>query len=101
MELQELQQQVAMPYPDEPGILYTTKAKWDALVRDLGFQCVEYLCQQLVDYAEEHPKKFKKYKDHAKVIRKWNEMKVSNGYVFSPSYGHYVKRWMAAERGEL
>ena len=92
---------VFIPYPDEPGKLFTTKAKWDALVRELGFACCEYLCQSLEDYAESSPKKFAKYKDHAKVIRKWHEMKVADGYVFSPSYGHFVRRWMAAERGEL
>jgi len=92
---------VSIPYPDEPGTLVCTKQAFESLVKDLGFKCVEYLAQQLEQYAEDQPKKFKKYKNHAAVIRKWNERKVSDGYVFSPSYGHYVKRWMAAERGEI
>lgn len=98
---QELHEIISIPYPDEPGVLKCTRAEFDALVRDLGFPAVEYLCQQLEAYSEDEPRKFKKYKNHARVIRKWHEMKIGNGLVFSPSYGHYVKRWLAQERGEV
>lgn len=98
---QELHEIIPIPYPDEPGLLKCTRAEFESLVRDLTFPAVEHLCQQLEAYAEDQPKKFAKYKNHARVIRTWHQMKIGNGYVYSPSYGQYVKRWMAAERGEV
>lgn len=92
---------VYIPYPDEPGLLKTTKRKWESLLRDLGFPTVEYLCSQLERYAEDQPKKFAKYKDHAAVIRRWHEIKVGDGYVFSPKHNQYLKRWVAREDGVL
>lgn len=90
-----------LPYADEESPIWTTPRKAEALTRDLGFACVEYLSQQLIRYAEDQPRKFAKYKDHAAVLRRWHEMKIGDGYVFSEKHGQYVKRWVAREDGVL
>jgi len=92
---------VWMPYPDEPSPISTTRRKYDQLVKDLGFPTFEYLCQRLINYSEDEPKKFAKYKDHAAVLRRWHEMKVGDGYVFSEKHGQYIRRWVAREDGVL
>lgn len=97
MQPQSQEQLISVPFPEENGPVKMRPSQWAALIERLTEPCAYYLCEQLEDYAEQEPRKFAKYKDHYKVLLKWHERKVSNGYEFAlhPDHGPgYYKLWV-------
>lgn len=91
------QDKISIPFPDEPGSVFVTPKEYEQLLSRLGEACLFYLCEQLEIYAEEHPRKFAAYRNHARVLMRWHQMKVSNGYEFfeHPQHGPgYYRTWL-------
>lgn len=97
---EDLTNKISIPFPDEPGAIWVTQTEYAQLLERLGEACVFHLCEQLERYAEDQPRKFAAYKNHARVILTWHQRKLSDGYDFfeHPEHGPgYYRQWVIAK----
>lgn len=90
-------ERVPVPFPDEPGAVYMTPEEWSSFCLKLGEACAFYWCEQADRYAEEYPARWRRYKNHARTLLNWAQMRVADGYEFfeHPTYGAgYYKSWV-------
>jgi hypothetical protein len=91
------QPKISVPFPDEPGAVYMTEAEWLQLQSKLGAECAYYWVERLEEYAADSPRKFSRYKDHYKVVLRWHQMRIGDGYewyVHPDHGGGYYKTWV-------
>lgn len=75
------------PYPrgtDSPVLLNDSDVEY--LEQVLGRPCLMYQAEALAGYAEDFPAKFRNYKNHRRVILRWDEMKRQLGLEFCPCH---------------
>lgn len=96
-QAKEAEDKVSVPWPHEPGHIYMTPAEWSTFNSRLGEQCALYWCERAEAYAEEHPRRWAKYKSHFRTLNNWHSMKLADGYEWfdHPQHGPgYYKAWV-------
>jgi hypothetical protein len=76
-----------------------TPEQWELFKGRLGESCAYYWCERAEDYAEQHPRRWAKYKDHFRTLNNWHSMRVADGYLWfehpDPTCGPgYYKSWI-------
>lgn len=95
--MKDTQEKISVPFPEEPGAIQMTPQQWAQFLEKLGEPCAFHLCEQAEAYADQWPKRWKKYKDHFRTLMVWHRMKIENGYEFfeHPQHGPgYYKPWV-------
>lgn len=90
---------ITVPFPEDPTLNVRMRAQdWERLCREWGEEEAVYLACQLQDYSISNPKRFKKYKDHARTLEVWRRLKVENNYEFDPHHKNGAGYYRATYR---
>lgn len=82
------------PPPGEevaPSVYMTAEQK-AALKSEIPIREIKYWLGDMAKYAEENPVKWRKYRDHARVLRQWRRSKLEQGFIWSDEKNHYEKQ---------
>lgn len=88
---------IPVPLVEEPGAVWMTPLQWEGFKARLSEEAAWYWCERAEAYAEESPKKWKKYKSHYLTLLNWHQRKVECGYEFyaHPKHGPgYYRTWV-------